>query len=361
MIDFHSHILPLLDDGSRSWDESLEMARIAAADGITEIVCTPHYKTGWISPPVDVIAETTRVFQARLCEAGIPVRVHQGTEAGMERLIVDKVRRGRIATLGGGSAVGSSRSLADEPRGSVESVGSSGRADGGESIDTAGRAGGESIDTGGRADAESTSIAGRTGGGESTNTADRADSDRLTYGAGQTDSGRSTFDPGRKRYLLLELPWTGFAEWTLTAISELVALGVVPVIAHAERYHETVSDPDLVRTFVEQGALVQVNSGSITGFFGDSIKHTAEVLLTHRLAHVIGSDAHSAGSRCPRMAQARAMIADLLGEDDANQLTRLNASRILAGETVPREDPLPIAGQGVGRHKRLLSRIRKRA
>jgi protein-tyrosine phosphatase len=42
MIDIHSHILPGLDDGSRSWEMTLEMCRLAWADGITHMVCTPH-------------------------------------------------------------------------------------------------------------------------------------------------------------------------------------------------------------------------------------------------------------------------------------------------------------------------------
>lgn len=42
MIDIHCHILPNLDDGARSMDESVAMARLAAADGISRIVATPH-------------------------------------------------------------------------------------------------------------------------------------------------------------------------------------------------------------------------------------------------------------------------------------------------------------------------------
>jgi protein-tyrosine phosphatase len=42
MIDIHSHILPGLDDGSKSWDMTLEMCRLAIRDGIAHIVATPH-------------------------------------------------------------------------------------------------------------------------------------------------------------------------------------------------------------------------------------------------------------------------------------------------------------------------------
>jgi len=42
MIDIHSHILPGLDDGSKSWDMTTEMCRLAVEDGIKHIVATPH-------------------------------------------------------------------------------------------------------------------------------------------------------------------------------------------------------------------------------------------------------------------------------------------------------------------------------
>lgn len=42
MVDIHSHILPEVDDGARSWEIAVEMCRMAAADGITHMVATPH-------------------------------------------------------------------------------------------------------------------------------------------------------------------------------------------------------------------------------------------------------------------------------------------------------------------------------
>ena len=46
MIDIHSHILPGIDDGARSLDESLSMLRIAIDQGVTTQVLTPHIHMG---------------------------------------------------------------------------------------------------------------------------------------------------------------------------------------------------------------------------------------------------------------------------------------------------------------------------
>ena len=42
MIDIHSHILPGLDDGSKSFEESLEMLRMAYGQGVRKVIATPH-------------------------------------------------------------------------------------------------------------------------------------------------------------------------------------------------------------------------------------------------------------------------------------------------------------------------------
>jgi len=43
MIDFHSHILPKLDDGSSSSDESCKLLRCLATQGVESVVATPHF------------------------------------------------------------------------------------------------------------------------------------------------------------------------------------------------------------------------------------------------------------------------------------------------------------------------------
>ena len=42
MVDIHCHILPAIDDGAESWEMTAKMCRMAALDGITHIVATPH-------------------------------------------------------------------------------------------------------------------------------------------------------------------------------------------------------------------------------------------------------------------------------------------------------------------------------
>ena len=44
MVDIHCHILPEVDDGAYSMEESLRMARMAAENGVTDLIATPHFQ-----------------------------------------------------------------------------------------------------------------------------------------------------------------------------------------------------------------------------------------------------------------------------------------------------------------------------
>lgn len=52
IIDFHSHVLPGIDDGSASVEESLEMLRAQARQGFSHVVATPHFYAHYDSPEV---------------------------------------------------------------------------------------------------------------------------------------------------------------------------------------------------------------------------------------------------------------------------------------------------------------------
>lgn len=50
MIDFHSHILPCVDDGSASLDESIALLKMLGSQGVTEVFATPHFDASYDTP-----------------------------------------------------------------------------------------------------------------------------------------------------------------------------------------------------------------------------------------------------------------------------------------------------------------------
>lgn len=78
MVDIHCHILPAIDDGPGHMDESVAMAHMAAADGITHIVATPHIKHELIEP--SRIAALIKELNQRLGAQGVELTVLGGAD-----------------------------------------------------------------------------------------------------------------------------------------------------------------------------------------------------------------------------------------------------------------------------------------
>ena len=98
MIDIHSHILPQLDDGAKSLEESLEMARIAAADGIQQMVCTPHMFNGLSSNPEPAeVVDRVNALQVAIGTDG--PRILPGNEVHFSHEILEKVRTGGVTKI----------------------------------------------------------------------------------------------------------------------------------------------------------------------------------------------------------------------------------------------------------------------
>ena len=101
MIDLHCHLLPGVDDGPVTMDESLEMARVAVAAGTTEIVATPHVDAQLRLDPASFAPAVVELSQA-LERAGIGLRVHAGGEVALDRYLDLSEDARAAARLGSG-------------------------------------------------------------------------------------------------------------------------------------------------------------------------------------------------------------------------------------------------------------------
>jgi len=127
----------------------------------------------------------------------------------------------------------------------------------------------------------------------------------------------------QSRYLLLELWYSTWLPETERVIFELQAYGIVPVIAHPERYRAIQKDPARLTALLRQGALAQLTASSLIGMQGNTARHTAEVLLKKGLIHCIASDAHGLQRRPPGVLLGLQRAAALLGQAHVNQMTEI--------------------------------------
>ena len=107
------------------------------------------------------------------------------------------------------------------------------------------------------------------------------------------------------RYMLIELPMREFdVNNVIDNLYELTLKGIVPIIAHPERYIPFIKKPSLINDFIKEGYLFQLNAGSLTGDFGKDIKKLALYYLDNNMYYVVGSDAHSNVNRNTDISEA---------------------------------------------------------
>lgn len=236
MIDLHTHILPGIDDGSGSLEESLEMADLAARNGTAMIVATPHTNRGnclhrrFDNLFSEALVQNYRKLKRALDEYHIPIELFLGQEVYASEDIYDKIKQHKVIGL------------------------------------------------------------------------------------------------NNSRYLLTEFSF-GATEATLAAgVAEVRRAGMVPVVAHPERYECVIEDPGVVKRL---GAYIQVNTSSYMGDFGGEIRETVEVLLRDKLVTTMASDAHDRVGRAPVLVHCRHRLEDEYGEDIARKLLHSNPRKIL--------------------------------
>jgi protein-tyrosine phosphatase len=79
MVDIHHHLLWGLDDGAKDFDLSFAMAKVAAEDGITHVVCTPHANGRYTFDP-EINRARAAELQSRLDAEGIPLTIGLGCD-----------------------------------------------------------------------------------------------------------------------------------------------------------------------------------------------------------------------------------------------------------------------------------------
>ncbi len=102
MIDIHCHMLPGIDDGAATLEISLEMARMAVADGIRTTYCTPHIYPGLYENTGPDIQRRVGQLQMVLDDKGINLRLNYGADVHLVPDVFEGLRSGRVPTLGGG-------------------------------------------------------------------------------------------------------------------------------------------------------------------------------------------------------------------------------------------------------------------
>jgi len=102
-VDLHCHLLPEVDDGAKSLEESLAMARALAGVGFRTVAPSPH---AWADAPgPEAIHERRRALQEVLDREGIPLSLHANAENPLDEELFARLGRGDARTLGAGRVI----------------------------------------------------------------------------------------------------------------------------------------------------------------------------------------------------------------------------------------------------------------
>ena len=100
MIDTHCHLLPAVDDGPRSDPEALRLARSLADDGVTTVVCTPHFSSQF-AVPILLARDRHSRLRRELGALGVRLETVLAAEVSVEFALEVPLARLRQRAIGG--------------------------------------------------------------------------------------------------------------------------------------------------------------------------------------------------------------------------------------------------------------------
>ena len=137
------------------------------------------------------------------------------------------------------------------------------------------------------------------------------------------------------RYILIEFDFFKTVEEDVKSWCKyLTSFGLVPIIAHPERYDFVADDIGCLDRLSEQGALFQINAGSPAGMFGDTEMDISCKMLEAGYADFVGSDAHRINIRNTDMLSMFEEYPYIANDDDIDLIAKINPEYILKDKKI---------------------------
>lgn len=133
-----------------------------------------------------------------------------------------------------------------------------------------------------------------------------------------------------KNVMLIEFPSTRIPVASLNLVRWLYNNGIIAMIAHPERNRELQESPEKIRPFIENGCMLQVTAGSLTGQFGRKAFDTSLVYLRLGIVTLLATDTHNLKYRPPILSRGVKVAANVIGKTAAERLVTANPENLRA-------------------------------
>lgn len=135
------------------------------------------------------------------------------------------------------------------------------------------------------------------------------------------------------RYLLIEIPLLEEVSYIDDVIDKLKAKGIIPILAHPERYFKTFKNFKYIENLVENGVLLQLNINSLIGHYGKVAQKLALKLIKRDMIAFVATDSHSSAAYY-KSKQGLERLKQLVSPEKYDELTRINPEKILKNEEI---------------------------
>lgn len=100
-VDMHSHLIPGIDDGSKSMEESLELVKGLADLGLRKLITTPHIMSEYYKNTPEIINMGLEDLRRAVAAEGIEIEIEAAAEYYMDEIFLDKIKNGEeVLTFG---------------------------------------------------------------------------------------------------------------------------------------------------------------------------------------------------------------------------------------------------------------------
>ncbi|MCI8759662.1 MAG: hypothetical protein HFJ34_00800 [Clostridia bacterium] len=99
MIDFHTHILPNIDDGARSIEETIDLVKEAQKVGFEAIISTSHYMEGYYETNTPEREVWIQAIYQKIQEENLKIKLYLGNEIYLSENMIQLLEEGRACTI----------------------------------------------------------------------------------------------------------------------------------------------------------------------------------------------------------------------------------------------------------------------
>jgi protein-tyrosine phosphatase len=141
----------------------------------------------------------------------------------------------------------------------------------------------------------------------------------------------------RNGYVLVEFSDLQIPNSSSEILARLIAGGMIPIITHPERNPILQKGMKALKSWVEDGCLIQITAQSLFGHFGSRAESASKDLMHRELVHFIASDGHDLDDRPPVLSRAWDWVVRKYGAERAEALFVTNPGAVLSGAKLPGE------------------------